>query len=531
MEIADILDLDGVAFKPEAYRRAARALEQLPHNLRTLSKEGRLSDIEGVGEAIAKKIDEYLETGKVEYLEKLRTSHPSGLIEIMHLDGVGPKTTRRFTLEFGIENLEGLREALERGKLEGAKGFGPKKIALLKAAVGENTGKARFPLPVAQGIADRILAELAESGVTFDNLTFAGSLRRRKETVGDLDIIVTSAKPEDMIKKFVNLEGVESVKSQGGTKATIVIEGGIQVDLRAVASESYGAAMQYFTGSKDHNVKIRTMAQQRGLSINEYGITKDEKLFPAKSEKEVYAALGLQWIPPELRENSGEIEAAAMGKLPDSPDASDIRAEMNISFVEVPSSKEMRDWGEAAKEMGLHCLGFVLDLEKVEILNALSLMGDLPRTISGVKIQCGAAPTGKLLSERAETLLKFDYLDLKIDRFGMGKADLLECSRWLRGKRKWGLLSGLAGRVMEGGGPTLKEIAGSTLPLEVAVTGQRVEVESAAVRQAVNDGAKLIISGHPRIPSELTRIRLALGIATKGWAEKRNVVNLGDPPY
>jgi len=316
--IADLLDLLGEKFKPEAYRRAARSIESLTEDLATVATRGDLRSIPGVGEAIADKTEEYLKTGTIPYYEKLKRQVPPGLVELMRLPGLGPKTARRFWVELSVEGPTELSDAIAAGRLNGMKGFGEKKIEQIRsalAAAAAGPGPVRRPIDEVYPVALGLLRAIRE-GAVVDRAEVAGSFRRARETVGDLDLLVTSKDPSTVFETFSRYPLVSEVKMRGETKETVVLTGGLQVDLRVVKPEEFGAALQYFTGSKDHNVHLRSLARDRGLKVNEYGVFRDEERLAGASEEEVYAALGLAWIPPELREDRGEIELAAERKVP-----------------------------------------------------------------------------------------------------------------------------------------------------------------------------------------------------------------------
>ena len=331
-ETADLLDVLGERFKPEAYRRAARSIESLTEDLRAVAARDELRAIPGVGDAIAEKTREFLATGHVAYHDRLLKEVPPGLLEIVGLPGLGPKTARRFWTELAIEGPAELAAAIGAGRLTGVKGFGPKKIAQIRAALAARAASGparRLPLEVAYPIATRLLA--AVRGIpTVERAELAGSFRRAQETVGDLDLLVTSTRPEPVFDAFSELPEVRQVRLRGPTKETVLLDRDLQVDLRVVEPAAFGAALQYFTGSKDHNVTLRTLARDRGLKINEYGVFRGEERVAGRTEEEVYAALGLAWIPPELRVDRGEIAAAAHGPLPPLVTDPDLAGELHL---------------------------------------------------------------------------------------------------------------------------------------------------------------------------------------------------------
>jgi len=333
--IADLLDLLGEKFKPEAYRRAARSIESLTEDLGAVAARHELRTIPGVGEAIAEKIEEYLRTGAISYYERLKREIPPGLVELMRLPGLGPKTARRFWVELGVEGPTELGDAIAAGRLVGMKGFGERKIEQIRSALtaaAAGPGPARRPIEEVYPVA-RALAQALRDGADADRVEVAGSFRRARETVGDLDILVTSRDPGKVFETFTAHPLVGEVKMRGETKETVVLVGGLQVDLRVVKPEEFGAALQYFTGSKDHNVRLRSLARDRGLKVNEYGVFRGEERIAGATEEEVYASLGLAWIPPELREDRGEIELAARGKVPPLVSESDLRGDLHTHLA------------------------------------------------------------------------------------------------------------------------------------------------------------------------------------------------------
>lgn len=358
-EIADLLDLTGERFKPEAYRRAARSVESLTEPLAGVAARRALREIPGVGEAIAEKLTEFLAGGRIPYLDRLRGEVPSGLLALMRLPGLGPKTARRFWLELGIEGPAELADAIAAGRLAGVARFGPRKIQQIGAALAAAATAApgrRFALaevyPVARSIVDALVAH-----APVERVELAGSFRRARESVGDLDVLVTSRAPEGVFDLFSALPEVHEVRMRGGTKETVVLRSGLQVDLRVVEPAAFGAALQYFTGSKDHNVRLRTLARDAGLKINEYGVFRGDARVAGATEEEVYAALDVPWIPPELREDGGEIEAARHGTLPRVVAAAELVTELHLHL---PADADPATVARIGAEAGRRGIGDVV---------------------------------------------------------------------------------------------------------------------------------------------------------------------------
>lgn len=329
--IADLLDLTGERFKPEAYRRAARSVETLPEPLEKYAARKELREIPGIGEAIAEKMEEYLRSGHIAYLDRLQKEIPAGVRMMMRLPGLGPKTARRLWTELGIESPTALREAIDAGRLNDVKGFGPRKVEIFREATATEAPPSggRIPLVDAYAIAQRILTELKPTLTPEERAEAAGSLRRGRETVGDLDLLVSSLRPREIFDAAARLPEVAQVVLRGETKMTVLLRTRLQVDFRVVEPESFGSALVYFTGSKDHNIRIRSLARERGLKINEYGVYRGEERVAGHSEADVYRALGLPWIPPEIREDRGEVDAALRRELPALLETTELKGELH----------------------------------------------------------------------------------------------------------------------------------------------------------------------------------------------------------
>jgi DNA polymerase/3'-5' exonuclease PolX len=361
-DIADLLDVLGERFKPEAYRRAARSIETLTEDLGEVASRNELRTIPGVGEAIEEKLREYLKTGKFPYYERLKREVPPGVVELMRLPGLGPKTARRFWVELGLEGPSEVRDAIAAGKLDGVKGFGPRKIEQIRATLEQavtNPAGGRVAIEIIYPVAERLVTALRERSTT-DRVEAAGSFRRRRETVGDLDVLVTSDAPEKVFDLFSALPEVREVKMRGGTKETVVLQSGLQVDLRVVEPVAFGAAWLYFTGSKDHNIHLRSIARDRGLKINEYGVFRGAERVGGRTEEEVYATLGLPFIPPEIREDRGEIEAAAQGHVPRLVEESDLLGDLHVHLPRSPSTADIDRLFMDARQRRFTYLGLVV---------------------------------------------------------------------------------------------------------------------------------------------------------------------------
>ena len=316
-EISILLEIEGKnRFKPRAYARASRAIRSLGEDIRTIAARGALEEIPGVGKSIAQLIEEYLSTGKVAKLEALRERIPVKVSELEAIPGVGPKTIKVLYETLGITDLDSLEEAVRSGKLRGVRGIRDKTIAQISEGIElVRSGLSRVLLSDALSVATR-LVEHIRSSAAVDRIDIAGSLRRRRETIGDIDLLVCTPDPGGVARALTEHPECADVIAHGETKTSIRLRSGIQVDLRLLEASSYGAGLQYFTGSKDHNVRLRLFAMKKGFHLNEYGLFKGEEKVAGANEQDIYSSLGLQFIPPELREDHGEIEAAMRHSLP-----------------------------------------------------------------------------------------------------------------------------------------------------------------------------------------------------------------------
>jgi len=319
-EIADILDIQGEnPFRIRSYRNAARAIGDMSESVAAMVREGKdIGAIPGIGKSIDEKIREIVATGKLKFLNELRASLPKGLTELLRIEGIGPKKVKLFYEKMKIDTVDKLEAAAKGGTLRQLEGMGDKSEEnLLKAIARYRAGQGRFKLSVGLEYAESITRYLKKSkGVKA--IEAAGSVRRRKETVGDLDILAICTPGSDIMDRFIKYDGIEQVIAKGTTKSSARLSCGLQVDVRMLPVESFGAALVYFTGSKEHNIAIRTRAVARKLKVSEYGVFRGAKRIAGESEEEVYKALGLPLIPPEIRENHGEIEAAEKGEAPQS---------------------------------------------------------------------------------------------------------------------------------------------------------------------------------------------------------------------
>jgi DNA polymerase (family 10) len=373
-EVADLLEIKGVRFKPQAYRRAAQAIETLPEDIADVAREEDLDEIPGVGKSIAEKIREIVETGNLRYLASLREELPEGVQYLTRLEGIGPKKAIALSRELGIRTVDDLEAAALAGRIRDLPGFAEKTEQNILASIRvSRTAKERrllgYILPIARDI-ERRLSTLS----TIGQVSLAGSIRRRKETIGDVDILATSSRPAEVMEVFATLPGVERILVRGTTKTSVVLATGIQVDLRVVEDEHFGAALQYFTGSKEHNIALRKLAIARNWRLNEYGLVDlaTGRTIAGEDEAGVYRALDLDWIEPELREDRGELEAARTGNLPDLVGYDAVRGDLHVHTRWSEGAHSIEEMAEAARALGYGYIAVCDHAETLHIARGLS---------------------------------------------------------------------------------------------------------------------------------------------------------------
>lgn len=333
-QIADALEIKGeTGFKVIAYQKAARVLEDLTQDVAELLASGQLAEIPGIGKGMAEKIEEYLKTGKIKRYEEVMKDVPEGLLQLLEIPGLGGKTIHLMHKELKVKNLDDLKRVIEDGSLEKLRGMGKKKVENIKKGIELfEHAQERMPIYEALTIAEEVIDYL-KGAPGISHISTAGSLRRMKETVGDIDILAAGKDGRKIIEYFVKHPKTIKILAEGDTKGSILLEtelGQRQVDLRIVEEECYGAALQYFTGSKAHNIKLRGLAKDKGLKISEYGVFRGEKKIAGKTEEEVYGVFGLPVFPPEMREDRGEIELALEGRLPEIIEPGDIKGDLHV---------------------------------------------------------------------------------------------------------------------------------------------------------------------------------------------------------
>ncbi len=399
-QLADLLELDGAnPFRVRAYRNAARKIESLADEVGGLIESGvKLTKLEGIGKDLAAKIETIVETGVLPQLEEMREKFPPDVMKMLQLPGIGPKKVAVLVGELGVETLSDLKEAAQNGQVAALSGFGKKTEQTILENVDEvKDAEQRYYLADAKAEADAVVADLLELD-SVEKATVAGSCRRLKETVGDLDVLAVAADSAVVMDRLAENPVVVKVLARGDTKQRVRLASGIELDLRVVPRESYGAAMQYFTGSKEHNIVTRRMAQERGLKLNEYGLFRDDEYVAGETEEDVYAELGLPWVPPELRENRREFEWAAENAFPQLIERDDLLGDLHMHTTATDGTASIAEMAEAAKTRGLEYVAITDHSKRVAMANGLDAdrlrehwenVRKANDEVDGIEILCG----------------------------------------------------------------------------------------------------------------------------------------------
>jgi DNA polymerase (family 10) len=547
--IADALDLlEENPFRIRAYRNAARNITELSEDIEDIAERGELTKIPGVGTELAEKIKEFLTTGKVKDYEELKKKVPEGLVELLGIQGLGPKTLAKLNKELDVKNLKDLERVLEGEEILKLRGMGEKKVQDIKRGIELlKRSVERMPLGIALTISEEIIHEISKIPGAEGTIA-AGSLRRMKETVGDIDILTIAHDGERVIKAFTKLPLVKVVLAAGDTKGSVILKNGMQADLRVVEPASYGAALQYFTGSKAHNIKLRTIALRKGLKINEYGIFRGEEKIAGKTEEEVYKTLELPWISPEIREDKGEIEAALDGNLPDLVELRDIKGDLHMHSKWSDGKATIEEMALKAKELGYEYIAITDHSLSSRIARGLTTqrlyekkkeVEAVNKKLNGIKILMGSEVDIKSdgsLDYPDEVLKDLDVVvasvhsGFKMDRESMTK-------RIVKALRNpfVHILAHPTGRLIGERDPYEVDMdvvirAAKTYGKAIELNSYylRLDLNDINVRKAIEMGIKIVISTDSHLPDQLRMMRLGVATARRGWAEKKDVLNTMD---
>jgi DNA polymerase (family 10) len=545
--MADLLEIQGAnPFRVRAYRNASRTVTGLGRSLADmLAASEELSNLPNIGKDLAGKIQEIVDTGRLAALEELEKEVPAGLVELTRLPGLGPKRVKSLHESLGIHDLDGLERAARKHRIRELPGFGAKtEQRMLEALARHKENEGRHKLADVEEIADAYV-EYLEAVPGVNRVVVAGSYRRRQETVGDLDILVTCKKGTPVMQAFVEYDEVDAVSSRGPTRSTVLLRSGLQVDLRVVAEASYGAALYYFTGSKSHNVAVRTIAVKKKLKINEYGVFKGKRRVAGKTEDELFKAVGLRYIEPELRENRGEIEAAQKNRLPHLVSLNDIRGDLHAHSSATDGHSSLRAMAVAAKSRGYAYLAITDHSKRVSIAHGMDetrlrrqidAVDRLNATLKGIRILKGIEvdilEDGSL--DIRDSVLK--RLDLVVGAIHSGFASGRDkqSERIIRAMDNpcFTILAHPTGRLINQRAAyevDMERVMRAALErgcfLELNAQPDRLDLNDVHCRMAKDLGLKLAISTDAHSTSGLDSMRFGVDQGRRGWLEPGDVLN------
>ncbi|MFC2019663.1 DNA polymerase/3'-5' exonuclease PolX [Chloroflexota bacterium] len=547
-DIADLLELKGEnPFKIRAYQRAARSISHLPLEVKRLAEENRLREIPGVGEAITGKITELIATGRLEYYEKLKAEFPAGISTLFEVPGIGPKTARLLSQEMGISSIDELEKAILNGQVASLPRLGKKSAAIILRHIQALRRKdRRIPFGKALPVVEEISARLRKVP-GLKNLTPAGSLRCRKETVGDIDLMGTADNAREVIETFTTMPQVEEVLASGTTKASAVFPGGLQVDLRIVEHVSFGSTLQYFTGNKQHNINLREKARRQGLSLSEYGITSlaTGELEKFTTEEAFYRRLGLQFIPPEIRQGQDEIERAEKGTIPRLVEPADITGDLHVHSDWSDGHDSIEALARAAKALGYQYLaitdhssgrGIAHGLDMARLRQQIAQIKALNKKIGGITILSGIEVdirAGGRLDLPDEVLAEVDIVNAAVHS-GMNQPQEQMTQRIIKAMENphVDMLAHPTCRLLPSREPIAADmeaifqaaVSTGTI-LEISAMPNRLDLKDIHAYRARELGVKLAISTDAHSTGQLGLMHFGLGMARRGWCQAQDIIN------
>lgn len=541
--IADGLEFQGAnVFKIIAYRKAARVLDELSQDVEVLSKTNKLSDLPGIGKAIAGKINEYLTTGKMKKYEEVTKDIPGTLFDMLDIQKLGPKTLALAYKKLRVKNLKDLKKVIKNGRLAKLPQMGEKKVENIKKGLDlYERAHERLSIAVAQNVAREII-EYLKKNTKIKNISSAGSLRRWKETIGDIDILTTGKNGAEIIKIFTKFPKTERVLAAGETKSSIIVKGGIQVDSRIVEPKSYGAALQYFTGSKAHNIRLRNIAKSKGLKLSEYGVFKAKKKLAGKTEKEVYKILGLAYVPPELREDRGEVELALKNKIPKLIEMKNIKGDLHMHSTYSDSTATIRQLTDFARRLNYEYIlitdhsqsvKYARGLEPKRLykqwqeIDKINKRSKKPRVLKGVEVDI--LKSGKL--DYPDRILKQCDLIIAAIHQGFTK-NVTERICAAMDNPYVDIIAHPTGRLIsqrEGYAINIHKVmehaAQTGTWLELNAFPDRLDLNDVNLKTAKEMGIKISISTDAHSIEALLWMKFGVAQARRGWLEAKNVVN------
>ena len=547
-EIGEYLEIKGVQFKPRAYEKAGYSVENLEEEVSEIYKKGGLKaveDIPGVGVSIAKKIEELIKTGHLKYYEKLKKSLPVKIGELSSIEGVGPKMIFKLYKKLKVKNINDLEKAAKIGKIAKIAGLGKKtEEKILKGIEFLRKSGNRFILgsilPQARLIEDR-LRNLKE----VDRAAIAGSIRRMQETIGDLDILVTSEKPEKVIDFFVSMPEIVHIYSKGNTKTMVRLKNGMDADLRVVPDKSFGAAWQYFTGDKRHNITLRILAEKKKYKLNEYGLWRGKKLIAGRTEEEIYRALGMATPPPEIRTDSGEIQAALKNKLPKLIDYGDVKGDLQVTTDWTDGENSIEEMALVAQEIGLEyiaitdhtkSLAMTGGADEKKLLKQIAEIDRIQKKFTKIKVLKGAEVNilkDGSLDIKDKVLARLDVVGIAVhSHFNLPRSE--QTKRIVKAMRNKNadILFHPTGRLIQKRGPydvdveeIMKAAKETGTILEIDADPYRLDLKDEYIRKAVEAGIKLAIDADAHSKNSFHYLEYGIAQARRGWAAKNDIIN------
>jgi DNA polymerase (family 10) len=553
-ELADTMELLGEdRYRVANYRDAATRVEHHHEPIEVMAEEGRVEQIHGVGKSIGAKIREYLSTGKLAVIEERRPRVPEAALKLMQIPGIGPKRAMQFAQELNVQTVADLQSALDSGQVAALPRLGEKVAdALREELLRIETRSQRIPLAIALPAAEEVIRQLQNKCPDVESITAAGSIRRWKETTGDIDILVASTQPEAVMAAFTALPLVKHVLGAGDTRSSIITVADVQIDLRVVPPQSIGAALQYFTGSKEHNVKLRAMAVRKALKVNEYGVyavDDDKTSLAGRTEEEVYAALGLPWIPPELREGAGEIELARAGKLPRLVEIGDIQGDLHLHTRLTDGASTIAEMVRAAAERGYaymaitdhsQALGITGGLREDELRDEHDQMRALQSSYPEMRLLCGVE-VDIHIDERLDCSDEFlESCDIVVASIhsALQKPASVQTGRLLAAinnphvdvvAHPTGRLLGKRPGYEIDLGAVLDALARTGTAIEVSGQPERLDLDSDAIKAAIERGVMLVLNTDAHAHDQIGGLmRYAIGTARRGGATAESILNTRD---
>ncbi|MDD2547883.1 MAG: DNA polymerase/3'-5' exonuclease PolX [Candidatus Pacebacteria bacterium] len=546
-EIGEYLELDNIPFKPRAYQMAALSIDNLEEDIQGIYNEKGIKgvlEIQGVGKGIALKIEEYLKTGKIKYLEELKRRKTIDVKNLLKVEGLGPKRINFLNKELGITNILELKQAIKENKLKELKGFGEKSQQnILESIAFVETSGLRYMLSEVQKDVSMILEKFKRLKEV-EKIEVAGSYRRKKETIGDVDILIASSKPKKIMDEFTSFEGVSRVWGKGKTKTSLRMEKGFNIDLRVVPLGSFGSALQYFTGSKEHNVALRRLAISKGYKLNEYGLFKEGVLKAGKDEVGIYKKLGLQFIPPELRENRGEIEAGLKRKIPKLIELKDIRGDFHTHSNFAGTLISMEEIVLKAIQKGYEYIGISDHTKALKIENGLDEkelalqakeIEKLNKKYREIRIFHGAEVNilkDGSLDIKNSALKELDFVNIGVHaNFKMKKEEMTERVLKAMSNPYVTCLVHPTGRIVnkrEAYDIDLEKIFEFAnlrkILLEVS-SSHRLDLNDYNIKRAKEKGCKFLINTDTHMLKHMDRMKYGIYQARRGWLTKKDVIN------